>query len=306
MIAALAFTGAFLAATASATVRTPKVEVGERVAIHVKVTARPGALVSIQPPNSQPPVFTVEAGGQRLVQADADGTAELTWHLVPWDAAPFVVPGARVEVNGISGLLSNPVKLEPFNPLGANAAAQQPKDVRDIRPFPVSDPLIWVWALIAGVFAGLAFLALRGEKKKTEPAAPPLPVAPRRESLADAMERVKRIVDAPPTERAKIREAHFTIAEAVRRFVEERWEIPATRQTTEEFLRDVSQRSTYRGGGMSLLPVVLEACDRVKWSGEGAGPQDTLEVARLALDFFAASRGAVRGLGGDRSHEEHA
>lgn len=292
---------AILAASANATVRTPKVEVGEPVAVTVRVSARPLALVSILPPNSEPPLFTVEAGGQRLVQTDAEGVATLTWHLVPWTAEPVTIPGARIEVNGIGGLVSNPVKLEPFNPLGKNAAVAEPKDVRDIRPFPVSDPLLWLWALIAGVFAGLAFLSLRGEKKK--PAPTPIiqmAVSARPETLAEAMERVKRIVDSPPKDRGGIRDAHFVVAEAVRRFVEERWDVPATKQTTEEFLHEVASRKTLRGGGMSLLPVVLEACDRVKWSGEGAGPQDTLEVARLALDFFAASRGAVRGLG-----EEH-
>src|SRR5207253_10342191 len=94
-----------------------------------------------------------------------------------------------------------------------------------------------------------------------------------------------------------IRAAHFTMAEAVRRFVEERWEIPASKQTTEEFLEEAAANDRFRGGGMSILPVVLEACDRVKWADDRVNAQDTLEVAKLALDFFAASRGAMRGFG---------
>lgn len=301
--ASLVALGLFAAsATASATVRTARVEVGEPVSISVRVSARPNALISIRPPASRPPSFTVEPAGQRLVQADSEGVAVLTWELVPWEHGAIVVPPTAVEIGGVRGLESNAVSLDAFNPVGAEAAKAAPKDIRGIREFPKRPPFLLL-CFVGAVLAAIGWFLLK--PKISDPptpvraARPPAP-ARREETLAEAMERVRRIAADPPGEPRAIRDAHFTIAEAVRRFVEERWEVPASRQTTEEFLRAIARRGSFQGGGMSLLPVVLEACDRVKWAGDAAGAQDTLELARLALDFFAASRGSVRGLGGDR------
>lgn len=290
------------AASATATVRTPRVEVGEPVSVTVRVAARPNALVSIRPPASRPPSFTVEPAGQRLVQADSEGIAVFQWELVPYEHGAITVPPTAIEIGGVRGLESNAVALDAFNPVGPDAAKAAPKDIRGIREFPTRPSFLLLF--IAGaVLAGIGWYLLKpkvSDPPPVETPARPRVLPPREDSLADAMERVRRIVADPPHEPRAIRDAHFVIAEAVRRFVEERWEVPATKQTTEEFLHAIARRGSFKGGGMSLLPVVLEACDRVKWAGDGAGRQDTLELARLALDFFAASRGSVRGLGGER------
>lgn len=301
MNALLALTG-LLAATASASVRTDRVEVGEPVAVTVTVQSRPTALVQIRPPAAQPPAFTVESGGQRLQQATASGKTTFTWQFVPWTHGKLVLPPTEVEVDGIRGLRSNRIVLTAFNPLGKDAADAEPRDIRDIRPFPVRPPML-LYAMLGALIAAVAWWWMRPRETPQPQAPPPRPVAPapsvRRETLAEMMERVRRLAEGPPRDPAGIRHAHFVIAEAVRRFVEERWDVPASRQTTEEFLAGVARENRFRGGGMNLLPVVLEACDRVKWADESVTPQETLEVARLALDIFAASRGAVhRGLGG--------
>jgi hypothetical protein len=287
-----------VAATAVMSVRSQKAEVGDPLAVTVKVAARPGAVCTIELPPSEPPAFTVEAGGQRLVQADAEGNATFTWRIVPWADGDTTIPPVTVEVGGIGSLRTEPVTIHAFNPLGADAKDQQPKDIRDIRPFPRRLP-VWIFGALGFLAAAFLWFAMR----RRAPAPPPKrevlqPVPPKVMTLGEWIEAVRRIAESPPRDPAELRAAHFTIAEAVRRFVEERWEIPASKQTTEEFLEGIARSTTFRGGGMSILPVVLEACDRVKWAGESAGAQDTLEVARLALDFFAASRASIRGLGG--------
>ncbi|HVO29259.1 MAG TPA: hypothetical protein VMV18_00915, partial [bacterium] len=98
------------------------------------------------------------------------------------------------------------------------------------------------------------------------------------------------------------------------------WEVPASRQTTEEFLATIASRGATRpalvppvpsssiglggprlGQGLEMLPAVLEACDRVKWAGDAVGPDDTVQLAKTALEFFAASRAAIRGRGGSEA-----
>jgi hypothetical protein len=289
-----------LAATANASVKNTKVEVGEPVAITVKVAARPNAMVTLRPPPPSVPAYTVETGGSRMLPADGNGIVEFTFHVVPWEHGEVKILAGSVEIAGQGEVPTNPLTLTAVNPLGEKAADAKPKDIRGIRPFP-AEPVAWPYflaSLIAGCAAAWFFLRSKKEPpKKAEPAPTPRPVRTDR-TLADWIEAVRRIAENPPRDAAAMREAHFTIAEAVRRFVEERWEIPASKQTTEEFLSEIAASSRFRGGGMSILPVVLEACDRVKWAEDRVGPQDTLEVAKLALDFFQASRGALqRGLG---------
>ena len=284
---------AIFAATAVASVRTPRVEVGDPVDVTVKVTARPGAMITLTPPASSPPLWEVDASGEpRMRPADLDGNATFTYRVIPYSPEPFRLPPATVEVAGTAILQSDPIALSPFNPLGRSAKDAPPPPIRSIRPFPRSDGPLWVWVAVGAFLGTAAWLLTRPKKTAAPPLAPPELAVLRASGLPELMEAVQRIAADPPRERRAIQEAHFTIAEAVRRFVEERWEVPASRQTTEEFLAGIARSSRFRGGGMSFLPVVLEACDRVKWAGTPVSPQDTLEVARLTLDFFQASRGA--------------
>ena len=144
------------------------------------------------------------------------------------------------------------------------------------------------------------WLAVRRKKPAAASTLEPFRGGPIAPTLGDAIDAVRRIAEKPPRDHAGIREAHFIVAEAVRRFVEERWEVPASRQTTEEFLSAVAARGDIGrfGPGTGMLPAILEACDRVKWAGDAVGPDDTAQLARTALELFAASRAAIRGLGG--------
>lgn len=295
MIAALAI---ILAANATASVKSTSVEVGEPVPVTVKVAARANATVTLRPPPPNIPAYTVQAGGARMLQSDPNGLVELTFTVVPWEHGEIRIPPASVEIAGQGEVQTNAITLQAANPLGPEAAKAKLKDIRDIRPFP-EEPRAWPF-LLASVLAGAlaAYFLLKSRKAPEKPVLPV--VLPRRRterSLAEWIDLVRKIAENPPRDAVATREAHFTIAEAVRRFVEERWDIPASKQTTEEFLQEAAAKDRFRGGGMSILPVVLEACDRVKWADDRVGAQGTLEVAKLALDFFAASRGALRGLG---------
>ena len=288
-----------LAATATASVKNPRVEVGEPVTVTVRVAARPNATVTLRPPPPSVPAYTIEAGSARMLQADPNGLVEFTFNVLPWENGELRIAPATVDIAGQGQVQTNPLTLDAKNPLGPDAGKAKPKDIRDIRPFP-DEPLAWPF-LLASVIAGALAAYFYVRSRRSPPAKipePPVVARPRPErSLAEWIDAVRSIAENPPRDPVEMREAHFTIAEAVRRFVEERWEIPASKQTTEEFLEGVAASDRFRGGGMSILPVVLEACDRVKWADDIVAPQDTLEVAKLALDFFAASRGAMRGFG---------
>ncbi len=291
---------ALFALTATASVRTTSVEVGEPVAVTVAVHARPGAIVTLRLPDPNLPALSVDDRGARMAQAGDDGEARFSFEVVPWVDREVTIPPATVEVGGIGSVRTNAVTLRPFNPAGTNAASAPVHDIRDIRPFPVR-PSFLPW-IVGGALLGLAWILLRPKRAPAPVAGLPQPepvVADPGVPLAAWVERVRRIADDPPREPGPLREAHFVIAEAVRRFVEERWEIPATRQTTEEFLRDVAEKTAWGSRGLSaprgiaMLPAVLEACDSVKWGSARVDASDAVTLARRALELFAASRNAL-------------
>ena len=295
MIAALVLA----ALSATAMLNKQHVEVGEPALVVVKVLARPQAMCTVTTVPDSPPDWTVDAPGQRLVAADDAGECVVSYQITPWADGDLKLPPMQVDVSGVGAAQTNALVIHAVNPVGPDAKDAKEKEIRDILPFP-SRPPLWPWVIAGFAIAAGVWLAFRKPRKAAPAPAVELPRAViAKSTLPELLEAVKKIAENPPRERIAIRDAHFVIAEAVRRFVEEKWEIPASKQTTEEFLAGIAKRQSLRGGGLSILPVVLEACDRVKWAGESVTAQDTLEVAKLALDFFAASRSAVRGLGGE-------
>jgi hypothetical protein len=74
-------------------------------------------------------------------------------------------------------------------------------------------------------------------------------------------------------------------AEIVRRFVELRFAIPATRRTTQEFLKALAEDARIPRAGQNGLRLLLESCDRAKfarWAGES---QEGAKAINLVEDF---------------------
>jgi hypothetical protein len=156
-------------------------------------------------------------------------------------------------------------------------------DIRDIRP-PYLIPLDWrVVALIASV-ALLALLLLWWAWRWYRGRQPPLTLLQRTLRRLEATRALMQVGDAQAFSVA--------VSDAVRAYVEERFNVLATHLTTTEFLRDcLAQVGSSLQAHEQSLGDFLRYCDLAKfarWSLDGAQMQAMLASARHFVESTAA------------------
>lgn len=133
-------------------------------------------------------------------------------------------------------------------------------DIRPIKP-PVAVPNPWAWGFwILGALLVLALLMtvilLLLKKQQRRAFVPPVPPHVRaRQKLEAAL----LLINDP-------RAFAIAVSDAVRVYLEERFQLRAPERTTEEFLRDLQKTSMLSADQKQSLGVFLEQCDLVKFA----------------------------------------
>jgi len=143
-------------------------------------------------------------------------------------------------------------------------------DLRDIVP-PVDVPF-WTEAHIVLAVAGallllglLALVAWRWRKRTRPPVAPP---DPRRVAL-EALQRLS----GPDGEGLGALDFVVAVSEVLRVYLEARHQLPASRQTTEEFLEGLEHSNQFSDVVRQQLRRFLGRCDEVKFAAVHADAQ---------------------------------
>jgi hypothetical protein len=166
--------------------------------------------------------------------------------------------------------------------VGAGAhAAPLAEDIRDIRGPRYVLPDWVVPALIgASVLIGLSIYALwRWRRRRSAPVLSPHEIALQR------LEEIRALMQP-----AAAREFSTAVSDIVRRYIEQRFDVTATRRTTEEFLRDLLESSNaslarHRG----LLGEFLQHCDFVKFAALSLTMQNMESLHHSARAFVLAT-----------------
>jgi len=151
-----------------------------------------------------------------------------------------------------SGILIPP-PAPPTSVAGTN-------DIRPIKP-PVAVPNPWAWVWWTGGVLALAALvalaiALLRRKQQRRAFVPPVPPHVRaRQKLEAAL----LLINDP-------RAFAIAVSDAVRVYLEERFQLRAPERTTEEFLRDLQKTSALTTPQKESLGAFLEQCDLVKFA----------------------------------------
>src|SRR5262249_39059706 len=172
------------------------------------------------------------------------------------------------------------------------------KDVRGelpIETLPVEPP--W-WRPLPRVAAGAAALAVvcfgasLWLRRKSVPAAVPPDQWALRELAALA-------TAEPPAGHAPDW-YHTRLSAVVRRYLEERFALRASRQTTQEFLQEARQRPEL-GEAQQLLRDFLARCDLAKFTGLAPSPAECAEATELARELVRGTAPSGRPVGGGAS-----
>lgn len=149
-------------------------------------------------------------------------------------------------------------------------------DLRPVKP-PVPIPSGWEWAWWLGgalVIAALAFLLTRWWRRRLQPLAiPPTPPHVRaRHRLAEAL----RLISEP-------KPFCTAVSDALRVYLEERFDFHAPDRTTEEFLTELQGTNRLNDLQKESLGEFLQSCDLVKFARFEPTEESLRELHQSAL-----------------------
>jgi hypothetical protein len=164
--------------------------------------------------------------------------------------------------------------------LAGGALAKAEEDIRDIRgPKAVPAASWWVTAMIAGALLVTLCTAYMIRRRRHRG-------APGR-SLTLSEQTLERLEGTKPLmQPATAREFGIAASEAIRSYIEKRFNVIATQRTTEEFLQTLLQSSNEAlARHRSLLAEFLQQCDFVKFAGASLAVTDMEALYQSARGF---------------------
>ena len=152
------------------------------------------------------------------------------------------------------------------------------EEFHDIAP-PVDYSLIppWLVFVIAFVVLSLAGLIVWWFAKRRKSQAPPK--APREIAL-EQLEQIRAEIDGTTPYQFSIR-----VSDILRRYVSQQYGLPATRQTSIEFLTATSKATSFSADDKSLLEDFLNRCDLIKFAKYEATTSDSDLLLEEAIRF---------------------
>ena len=183
--------------------------------------------------------------------------------------------------------------VEPWQPLAVQVIAQMKNpDATKLRENPTIEELpapttsAWMSTVIAMISGTLTlavcalWILLRG-----------LGARPWIKSSADiALYELSRLDGLALPARGRTAEFHTLLANVVRRFLEKRYQFPARRLTTEEFLGSLEKTTLLNEDQKAFLRRFLRQCDLAKFAEAEVSVEDCREMLRQTQAFIEGCR----------------
>jgi hypothetical protein len=151
-------------------------------------------------------------------------------------------------------------------------------EFHDIAP-PVDYSLIPPWLVFVIAFVVLSLLGLivwwLAQRRKPE-----LPPKSPREIAVEELEQIR-----PQIERMSPYQFSIRASDILRRYVTQQYGVPATRQTSIEFLSAAAKASSFSSDDKSLLEDFLNRCDLIKFAKYEATTSDSELLLEEAIRF---------------------
>jgi hypothetical protein len=152
------------------------------------------------------------------------------------------------------------------------------EEFHDIAP-PVDYSLIPPWLVFVIAFVALSLLGLVGwlfARRRKPPVPPKLP----REIALEELERISSEIERMTPYQFSIR-----VSDILRKYVTQQYGLPATRQTSIEFLTALAKASPFSTEDKSLLEDFLNRCDLIKFARYEATTSDSELLLQEAIRF---------------------
>ena len=181
-------------------------------------------------------------------------------------------------------LETDPIKIEVTSLLGEERENLTIADIDDVVEMPRPPWPWWVWLIIASALtAALALIAFWLWSRSR----PAKAVRIYKSAHEIAYERLRRLVDQQLVENQRVKEFYEHISTILRHYIEDRFDLRAPEQTTEEFLSDLKRSQALAPADKESLEHFLAHCDLVKFAKhhpEQHQIQDTFDLAKAFVE----------------------
>jgi len=168
-----------------------------------------------------------------------------------------------------------------------SADADDLRDITDIEKLP-ERPSPWLWLAwgLAGV-CGSAILLVgirqwRKSRRRLQPALTPKQWAVRE---------LERVLALNLPAKGEVERFHTMLSNVVRRYLENRYALPARRQTTPEFLQTMQTAPQLSADQQALARSFLERCDLAKFANAQATAEECALTAAMVAEFLEETPG---------------
>ena len=186
--------------------------------------------------------------------------------------------------NATYQLETDPIEIEVTSLLSEDRENLTIADIDDVVEMPKPPWPWWVWlsialVLIAALLAIAFWLWSRSRPAKA--------VRIFKSAHEIAYERLRRLVDQQLVENQRVKEFYEHISIILRHYIEDRFDLRAPEQTTEEFLSELKQSAALAPSDKESLEHFLAHCDLVKFAKHHPDQhqiQDTFDLAKAFVE----------------------
>ena len=209
-----------------------------------------------------------------------------TEHAGPSDAQEQGTATKAADEQSTYELLTEPIPVEVSSMLAEDRADMTIADIKPVATLPGPLSWAWLWWLAgAGVLVAVILVWMiwrrrgrRGIVRTFKPA----------HELA--YERLSELVAADYIAAGRVKEFYERISWILRRYIEDRFDLRAPEQTTEEFLPEARTKNVLDESQQQMLCRFLEHCDLVKFARYGPATAEIQQTFDLTRQFIEATR----------------
>lgn len=229
----------------------------------------------------------IEAGKLDTIQKTTSTILQQSLSISAYDSGQFVLPSIKFYLNNdTSQFVQTPTLLITVHTVPTDTAETSIKDIKPILEekfdFKWYMPLI-IKALIALVVLAVIIFLLyyylvkkkHKEQKEDKPKLPPHVLA---------LQNLQKIKEAAIWKEGKVKEYYSAVADTIRQYIEDRYNVQALEKTSFETLQDLKFKAIDRAS-REKLKYLLELSDLVKFAKFLPVEQDHHNIIQSAIDF---------------------
>lgn len=251
-------------ATLDMSVSTTSVTLGQTVAMKVSAKLPAGAALRLDLEKSTTDTFAIAKADAGAVKEDGQGRVQdFQLEIIPLalGSLPIALVWNAEGPGGSQALEAPPLILNVSPPPGIAPDKPSLIDIKEPRR---ARPALWPWLLAAALGAAAWELYRRRRPSGPGPAAAGPPPDNRPPDVI-ALEELSRLESSDLWERGEFKPFYLRLTEILRRYLEHRFGIPATRLTTAELYRHVRQAELDRPLAV-LFKELFDRADLVKFA----------------------------------------